>query len=51
VVVERTGKGKRIRITDTVMDPGAKVLNRSGITCKNRARHGFAVSVQAQKVF
>jgi hypothetical protein len=66
VVVERTGKGKRIRITDTVMDPGARVLpygttrrygpirctsRRSGITCKNRARHGFTVSVQAQKVF
>jgi hypothetical protein len=66
VVVERTGNGKRIRITDTVMDPGARVLpygatrrygpirctsRRSGITCRNRARHGFTVSVQARKVF
>jgi hypothetical protein len=66
VVVERTGKGKRVRITDTVMDPGARVLKygktrrygpirctsrRSGITCRNRARHGFTVSVQSQKVF
>lgn len=66
VVVERTGKGKRIRITDTVMDPGARVLpygttrrygpirctsRRTGITCKNRAGHGFTVSVQARKVF
>ena len=66
VVVERTGRGKRIRITDTVMDPGAKVLpygttrrygpirctsRTSGITCRNRARHGFTVSVQARKVF
>ena len=66
VVVERTGKGKRIHVTDTVMDPDAKVLRygttrrygplrctsrRTGITCRNRARHGFTVSVQAQKVF
>jgi hypothetical protein len=66
VVVERTGHGKRIRITDTVMDPSARVLpygkarrfgpirctsRRTGITCKNRARHGFTVSVQSQKVF
>ena len=66
VVVERTGKGKHIRVTDTVMDPDAKVLRygttrrygplrctsrRTGITCRNRARHGFTVSIQAQKVF
>jgi len=66
VVVERTGKGKRIRITDTVMDPSARVLpygatrrygpirctsRRSGITCRNRAGHGFRVSVQRRKVF
>jgi hypothetical protein len=66
VVVERTGKGKHIDVTDTVMDPDARVLpygttrrygplrctsRRTGITCKNRARHGFTVSVQRQKVF
>jgi hypothetical protein len=66
VVVERTGAGKRIRVTDTVMDPGARVLpygttrrygpirctsRRTGITCRNRADHGFTVSVQRRKVF
>jgi hypothetical protein len=66
VVVERTGKGKRVRVTDTVMDPGARVLpygttrrygplrctsRRTGITCTNRAGHGFTVSVERRKVF
>jgi hypothetical protein len=66
VVVERTGKGKRIRITDTVMDPSARVLpygttrhygpirctsRRSGITCKNGRGHGFTVRIQHRKVF
>ena len=66
VVVERTGAGKRIRVTDTVMDPGARVLpygttrrygpirctsRRTRITCRNRADHGFTVSVQRRKVF
>jgi len=67
VMLNETGKGKRIKITDTVLDPGAKVLaygksttfgrlkctsRESGITCKSsRSKHGFTVSVQKQRVF
>lgn len=67
VVVNETGKGRRIKITDTVLDPKAKVLaygksttfgrlkctsRTSGITCKSlRSNHGFTVSVQRQRVF
>jgi hypothetical protein len=67
VQLTETGKGKRIKITDTVFDPGAKVLaygksttfgrlkctsRESGITCKSsRSKHGFTVSVQKQRVF
>ena len=55
-----TGKGKRIKVTDTVRNPKAKVLaygkrttfgrlrctsRRSGMTCRSTAGHGFTVSV------
>jgi hypothetical protein len=62
-----TGKGKRIKITDTVFDPDAKPLaygksttfgrlkctsRRTGITCKSlRSGHGFVVSTTEQRVF
>ena len=67
VLVTERGKGRRIKITDTVMDPNAKVLaygrstrfgslrctsRTTGITCRSaRSEHGFTVSVQKQKVF
>lgn len=67
VLLNETGKGKRIKITDTVFDPKAKALaygksttfgrlkctsRTSGITCKSlRSKHGFTVSVQKQRVF
>ncbi len=67
LVLNETGKGKRIKITDTVFDPKAKALaygksttfgrlkctsRTSGITCKSlRSDHGFTVSVQKQRVF
>lgn len=67
VVLTERGKGKRIKITDTVMDPNAKVLaygkttkfgslrctsRTTGITCRStRSSHGFAVSVQKQRVY
>ena len=67
VVVEETGKGRRIKATDTVRDPSAKTLaygrttafgalrctsRRTGITCRSkRSGHGFTVSVESQRVF
>ena len=67
VVLNETGKGKRIKTTDTVFDADAKPLaygtsttfgrlkctsRESGITCKSsRSKHGFTVSVQKQRVF
>jgi hypothetical protein len=67
VVLRESGKGKRIKITDTVFDPAAKPLaygksttfgrlkctsRRTGITCRSlRSRHGFVVSVSKQRVF
>jgi hypothetical protein len=67
VQVSETGKGKRIKITDTVFDPKAKPLaygkstsfgrlkctsRRSGITCRSlKSGHGFTVSVERQRVF
>src|SRR3954470_7107035 len=67
VIVDETRKGKRIKITDTVLDPKAKVLaygkrtrfgkltctsRTSGITCKSsKSGHGFSVSVSKQRVF
>jgi hypothetical protein len=67
VVLTERGKGRRITITDTVMDPRAEVLaygrttrfgslrctsRTAGITCRStRSEHGFSVSVQRQRVF
>jgi uncharacterized protein DUF6636 len=67
LVVDETRKGKRIKITDTVLDPKAKALaygkstkfgrlkctsRASGITCRSsKSGHGFTVSVQKQEVF
>jgi hypothetical protein len=66
VFVEKTGKGRKIGVTDTVMDPGAPVLDygktrrfgslkctsrKTGMTCKNSGGHGFTVSVERRKVF
>src|SRR4051794_26885143 len=61
------GRARRIRISDTVLDPKARVLayghstkfgklkctsRRTGITCRStRSGHGFMVSVQRQRVF
>jgi hypothetical protein len=67
LLLNETAKGRRIKITDTVMDPRAKVLaygksttfarlkctsHTSGITCRSlRSGHGFTVSVSTQRVF
>lgn len=67
VSLAETGKGRRIHVTDTVLDPGAKVLayghtrsfhrlrctsRRTGITCRStRSSHGFTVSNEKQRVF
>jgi len=67
VRLRETGKGKRIRATDTIRNPNAKVLaygktlkfgklrctsRRTGITCRStRSGHGFTVSVEKQRVF
>ena len=67
VTLTERGKGKRIKITDTVLDPKAKVLaygkttkfgslrctsRSTGITCRStRSSHGFVVSMQKQRVF
>jgi hypothetical protein len=66
VTLKETGKGKRVKVTDTVMSPEAKTLaygktarfgslrctsRRSGITCRNDQGHGFTVSVDKQRVF
>ena len=67
VTVGETGRGRRIRVTDTVLDPHAKVLaygqtsrfhhlrctsRRTGITCRStRSGHGFTVSAERQRVF
>ena len=67
LVLKERGKGKRIKITDTVLDPKAKALaygkstkfgklkctsRKSGITCKSsKSGHGFTVSVEKQRVF
>jgi hypothetical protein len=61
------GKARRIRVTDTVADPRAKVLSygrfadygpfrctsrTTGLTCKHRSNgHGFTLSRRRQKVF
>ena len=66
ITLNEAGKGKRIRISDTVRNPKAKVLaygkstsfgrlrctsRRSGMTCRSRSGHGFTVSVERQRVF
>ena len=67
VSLTERGKGQRIKVTDTVLNPRAKVLaygktttfgslrctsRSSGITCRStRSSHGFTVSVQTQRVF
>lgn len=67
VTLTERGKGKRIKITDTVLDPKAKVLaygtttnfgslrctsRTTGITCRStRSSHGFVVSTQKQRVY
>ena len=67
VQLRETGKGKRIKITDTVFNPEAKPLaygksttfgrlkctsRTTGITCKSlRSNHGFTVSTSKQRVF
>jgi uncharacterized protein DUF6636 len=65
--LDRTHKGRKIHITDSVFNRGAKVLRygrslsvgpftctsrRSGLTCRSRASgHGFKISRQKQKRF
>lgn len=64
--VKNTGRARRIHATDTVLDPRAPVLaygksrdfgrivctsRRSGMTCRNRDRHGFRLSRQRQTLF
>ncbi|HET6547492.1 MAG TPA: DUF6636 domain-containing protein [Solirubrobacter sp.] len=67
MLLKQRGKGRRVRATDTVRNPKARVLaygrstkfgrlrcksRRSGITCKSlRSGHGFTVSVEKQRVF
>jgi hypothetical protein len=62
-----TGRAKHVHVTDTVLDPRAKVLaygrttkfgrlrctsHTTGITCRStRSRHGFRVSAEKQEVF
>jgi hypothetical protein len=61
------GKARRIHVTDTVLDPDAKVLaygrtkrfhglkctsRRSGMTCRStKSGHGFKVSVEKRRLF
>ncbi len=67
VTVAERGRAKRIHVTDTVLDPNARVLayghttafhrlrctsRRTGITCRStRSGHGFTVSVSRQRLF
>jgi hypothetical protein len=66
VTLKESGKGKRVKVTDTVMSPEAKILaygkstkfgrlrctsRRTGITCRNEQDHGFTVSSEKQRVF
>jgi hypothetical protein len=60
------GRAHRLKISDTVRNPNAKVLHyghsrrfhgikctsrRTGMTCRNRSGHGFTVSVQRRRFF
>ncbi len=64
--LDRTGRARRLCNSDTVFDPGARVLaygssikrrgikctsRESGLRCKNRSGHGFKLSRQSQKLF
>jgi hypothetical protein len=64
--VRATGKGRKIRVTDTVMVPDAPVLaygksrdfgritcisRPSGMTCRNDGGGGFTVSRERKRVF
>jgi hypothetical protein len=67
LTLQERGRPHWLKISDTVMDPKAKVLaygrstsfgklrctsRRSGITCRStRSGHGFMVSVQKRRVF
>jgi hypothetical protein len=67
VTVGETRRGRKIHVTDTVLDPHAKILaygkttrfrdlrcmsRRSGISCRSvHSGHGFRVSVEKQEVF
>ena len=67
VWVALRGKAERIHVTDTVLDPNAKVLRygktkrfhglkctsrRTGMTCKStKSGHGFKVSVEKRRLF
>jgi hypothetical protein len=67
LVLDEARKGKRIKVTDTVLDPKAKPLaygkstkfgrlrctsRASGITCRStKSGHGFTVAVNRQRVF
>lgn len=61
-----SGRGKRLCVGDTVLNPKAKVLaynksrrlgpftctsRASGLRCTTKAGHGFALSRQSQKLF
>jgi hypothetical protein len=64
--LDRRHRGRRIHVTDTVADPRARVVRygssvafgpfrcssrASGLTCRSRAGHGFAVSRARQRTF
>ncbi len=64
--VSAKGRGKRLCVSDTVFDPGARTLaygrsikrkgirctsRESGLKCKNRRGHGFTLSRDRQRVF
>ena len=65
--LQERGRARRVRISDTVRDPRAKVLaygrstgfgrlrctsRRTGITCRSlRSGHGFMVSVDRRRTF
>jgi hypothetical protein len=67
ITLAETGKAKRVKITDTVIDSKARALaygktttfrklrctsREAGISCRStRSGHGFTVSVQKQEVY
>jgi hypothetical protein len=67
VLLAQSGKARLIKVTDSVVDPRAKVLRygrrlrvgnftctsrRTGLTCRNRhSNHGFTVSRTRRKLF